>query len=79
MKYQQSQDGRVGLRRQFQVLVRKGMGSNPILDKLFFSYLEFIYLSISVLEKNMLLTILVWHFLWASFLDHRAMKMRFLV
>ena len=26
------QDGRVGLRRQFQVLVRKGMGSNPILD-----------------------------------------------
>lgn len=29
----QSQDGRVGLRRQFQVLVRKGMGSNPILDK----------------------------------------------
>ena len=59
MKYQQSQDGRVGLRRQFQVLVRKGMGSNPILDKLLFSYLEFIYLSISVLEKNMLLTILV--------------------
>ena len=31
-----SQDGRVGLRRQFQVLVRKGMGSNPILDNLYF-------------------------------------------
>ena len=30
-----SQDGGVGLRRQFQVLVRKGMGSNPILDKSF--------------------------------------------
>ena len=30
------QDGRVGLRRQFQVLVRKGMGSNPILDISFF-------------------------------------------
>jgi hypothetical protein len=30
-----SQDGRVGLRRQFQVLVRNGMGSNPILDKYF--------------------------------------------
>ena len=29
------QDGRVGLRRQFQVLVRKGMGSNPILDRIF--------------------------------------------
>jgi hypothetical protein len=29
------QDGRVGLRRQFQVLVRKGMGSNPILDNSF--------------------------------------------
>ena len=56
MKYQRSQDGRVGLRRQFQVLVRKGMGSNPILDNPFF-YLEFIYLSISVLEKNILLTI----------------------
>ena len=32
-----SQDGRVGLRRQFQVLVRKGMGSNPILDMIFFT------------------------------------------
>ena len=31
--YHQRQDGRVGLRRQFQVLVRKGMGSNPILEK----------------------------------------------
>ncbi|PHT66774.1 hypothetical protein T459_31199 [Capsicum annuum] len=27
-----TQDGRVVLRRQFQVLVRKGMGLNPILD-----------------------------------------------
>jgi hypothetical protein len=34
-----SQDGRVGLRRQFQVLVRKGMGSNPILDMTFFNQL----------------------------------------
>ena len=37
------QDGRVGLRRQFQVLVRKGMGSNPILDKFFFSLSTFSY------------------------------------
>lgn len=38
MEQQQScQDGRVGLRRQFQVLVRKGMGSNPILDSIVFS------------------------------------------
>ncbi len=27
-----SQYGRVGLRRQFQVLVRKGVGSNPTVD-----------------------------------------------
>jgi hypothetical protein len=32
------QDGRVGLRRQFQVLVRKGMGSNPILDNPYFYF-----------------------------------------
>ena len=32
------QDGRVGLRRQFQVLVRKGMGSNPILDIYFYLF-----------------------------------------
>ena len=30
-----SQDARVDLRRQFQVLVRKGMGSNPIFDNTF--------------------------------------------
>jgi hypothetical protein len=35
------QDGRVGLRRQFQVLVRKGMGSNPILDNYFNCFLRF--------------------------------------
>jgi hypothetical protein len=29
-------DGRVGLRRQIKVLVRKGVGSNPTLVKLFF-------------------------------------------
>ena len=41
--YSVCQDGRVGLRRQFQVLVRKGMGSNPILDScfLFVSILPF--------------------------------------
>ena len=34
----QSWDGRVGLRRQIKVLVRKGVGSNPTLNTIFFSY-----------------------------------------
>jgi hypothetical protein len=37
------QDGRVGLRRQFQVLVRKGMGSNPILDIVTFFFVSFVF------------------------------------
>ena len=64
MKYQQSQDGRVGLRRQFQVLVRKGMGSNPILDKtLFFLFRIYLPFHFGVREKyvidNLSLTLFV--------------------
>ncbi len=35
MIWMSSQYGRVGLRRQFQVLVRKGVGSNPTVDIFF--------------------------------------------
>ena len=34
----QSQDGRVGLRRPLQVRVRKGVGSNPTLDKQYYPF-----------------------------------------
>ncbi|RZB74959.1 hypothetical protein D0Y65_033738, partial [Glycine soja] len=34
-------DGRVGLRRQIKVLVRKGVGSNPTLNNVFFFRLIF--------------------------------------
>ena len=45
-------DGRVGLRRQIKVLVRKGVGSNPTLNKTFC----FFGFSVSTFESSLLLT-----------------------